>query len=264
MKAVTRVVSRARKKQPSPLSIKLNCDLGEGFGAYKMGCDEEIMPLIDCANVACGYHGGDPRIIRETVKLAKRHKVEIGAHVAYPDLQGFGRRSMNLRGQELIDCIHYQISALDGMARTYGGRVTYVKPHGALYNDMNTSAELERTVMQAVASYYRSLELVMLATPRDKKSVATAFDYGLSLRFEAFADRGYTRAGYLVPRDKPGAILDLEAAIAQAKAIASGTLRSVKGHKLNIVPDTLCVHGDTPAALEMLRAIRTALHAPAG
>jgi UPF0271 protein len=264
VKAVKRVVRRAQRKSPAPLNIKLNCDLGEGFGAYTMGCDEEIMPLIDCANVACGYHGGDPSIIRKTVLLAKRHKVEIGAHVAYPDLQGFGRRSMSLRGQELIDCIQYQISALDGMARTYGSRVTYVKPHGALYNDMNADKSLESTVMKAIASWYRPLDLVMLATPGDKKSVETAFEYGLTLRFEAFADRGYTRAGYLVPRDKPGALLDVTAAVAQAKAITSGTLRSVKGHKLNIRPDTLCVHGDTPEALEMLKAIRSALQVPAG
>jgi UPF0271 protein len=263
VKAVKSVLRRSRKKQPNQPNIKLNCDLGEGFGAYTMGCDEEIMPLIDSANIACGFHGGDPSIIRQTVLLAKRHKVEMGAHVAYPDLQGFGRRSMNIRGQELIDCIQYQISALDGMARTHGGRVTYVKPHGALYNDINTDEALERTVMHAVASWHRPLELVRLATPRDKKSVETAFEYGLSLRFEAFADRGYTRAGYLVPRDKPGAVLDVAAAVAQAKAIASGTLRSVKGHKLNIVPDTLCVHGDTPAAFDMLKAIRSALQTPA-
>ena len=153
MKAVKRVVSRTRKKRSRQLDIKLNCDLGEGFGAYSMGCDEEIMPLIDCANVACGYHGGDPSIMRKTVLLAKRHKVEIGAHVAYPDLQGFGRRSMDLRGQELIDCIQYQISALDGMARTNGASVTYVKPHGALYNDMSTDTGLQRTVMQAIESW---------------------------------------------------------------------------------------------------------------
>ncbi len=263
MKAVKRVVSRTRKRRSRQLSIKLNCDLGEGFGVYTMGRDDEIMPLIDCANIACGYHGGDPSIMRKTVLLAKRHKVEIGAHVAYPDLQGFGRRSMDLRGQELIDCIQYQISALDGIARTNGARVTYVKPHGALYNDMSTDPGLERTVMQAIASWYRPLELVMLATPKDKKSVETAFDYGLSLRFEAFADRGYTRSGYLVPRDKPGAVLGVTAAVAQAKAIASGTVRSTKGHKLSILPDTLCVHGDTPEALEMLKAIHLALQTPA-
>ena len=128
---------------------------------------------------------------------------------------------------------------------------------------MSTDPGLERTVMQAIASWYRPLELVMLATPKDKKSVETAFDYGLSLRFEAFADRGYTRSGYLVPRDKPGAVLGVTAAVAQAKAIASGTVRSTKGHKLSILPDTLCVHGDTPEALEMLKAIHLALQTPA-
>ena len=262
MKAVKRIVRRRSRKTPVRKLIKINCDLGESFGAWKMGCDEAVMPLIDSANIACGFHGGDPSVMRETLILAKKHKVEIGAHVAYPDLQGFGRRSMALTGQELIDAIHYQISALDGMARSHGTRVSYVKPHGALYNDMLGDEALLKSVMYAVASWYRSLDLVMLATPRDKKAVELGFEYGLGLRFEAFADRGYTRAGYLVPRGSPDALLDLEGAVAQAANIASGSLRSVKGHKLSIVPDTLCVHGDTPAAVEMLKAIRTALQTP--
>ena len=262
MKAVKRVVRRKSRKNTLHRPIKINCDLGESFGAWKMGCDEAVMPLIDCANIACGFHGGDPSVMRETLVLAKKHRVEIGAHVAYPDLQGFGRRSMALRGQELVDAIHYQISALDGMARSIGTKVAYVKPHGALYNDMLSDRELLETVMNAVASWYRSLDLMMLATPKDKRAVELAFGYGLGLRFEAFADRGYTRAGYLVPRGKPNALLDLDTAVKQAADIAAGNLRSVKGHKLSIVPDTLCVHGDTPAAVEILAAIRAALQAP--
>jgi len=261
VKAVTRVVRRRRRQAATPRPIKINCDLGESYGAWKMGCDEDVMPLIDCANIACGFHGGDPSVMRQTLLLAKQHRVEIGAHVAYPDLQGFGRRSMALGGQELVDAIHYQISALDGMARSHGTKVSYVKPHGALYNDMLNDEALLKSVMFAVASWYRSLDLVLLATPRDKKAVELGFEYGLSLRFEAFADRGYTRAGRLVPRGKPDALLDLEAAVTQAGDIASGNLRSAKGHKLSIVPDTLCVHGDTPAALEILKAIRTSLKA---
>ena len=256
--AVKRAVKR-RTKPAKPLrSLTLNCDLGESFGAWRMGHDEEVMPLIDCANVACGFHGGDPAVIARTVKMAKRHKVELGAHVAYPDLQGFGRRSMVMDPNELVDVLHYQISALDGIARSHGTRVSYVKPHGALYNDMLKDELLLETVMRAVASWYRSVDLVTLATSNDKRAVALGINYGVRVRFEAFADRGYSSNGHLLPRNKHGALLDLEGAVAQAQAIRSGTPRSASGRKLSMVPDTLCVHGDTPGAVAMIKAIRAA------
>lgn len=238
--------------------LTLNCDLGESYGAWRLGTDADVMPLIDCANIACGFHAGDPSVIRETLRLARKHKVEIGAHVAYPDLQGFGRRSMALSGQELIDCLHYQIAALDGMARVQGRKVTYVKPHGALYNDMMKDRKLLDNVMTAVSTWHKSLDLVVQATAKDKKLVPMAFNHGLSLRFEAFADRAYTPGGYLVARSKPGAVLSPTDAVTQARAIADGTLRLGRGKKTVLAADTLCVHGDSPGAFEVLSAVRAA------
>lgn len=233
--------------------------MGESYGTWRLGEDEAVMPLIDSANIACGFHAGDPSIMRKSVLLAKKHKVEIGAQVSYPDLMGFGRRSMDLRGQALIDILHYQIAALDGIARTHGRKISFVKPHGALYNDMMKDIGLLEDIMYAVSTWHRSVDLVVLATPKDKKIVQLGIDYGLSLRFEAFADRGYTNNGYLIARDKPGALLDRDAAIAQAVAIAQGALKSAKGKSLSLFPDTLCVHGDTPDAVAMLQEIRNAI-----
>lgn len=248
----------------SATGIKLNCDMGESYGTWRLGEDEAVMPLIDSANIACGFHAGDPSVIRKTVLLAKKHKVEIGAQVSYPDLLGFGRRSMDLRGEALVDVIHYQMAALDGIARTHGRKINYVKPHGALYNDMIKDVALLDDVMRAVSTWHKSVDLVVLATPKDKKVVQLGIDYGLSLRFEAFADRGYTNNGYLIVRDKPGALLNREDAVAQAVAIAKGELKSARGKSLKLVPDTLCVHGDTPDAVEMLREIRKAMQPSEG
>jgi len=240
-------------------SLTLNCDLGESYGAWQLGCDADVMPLIDSANIACGYHAGDPSVIRRTLLLAKKYQVEIGAHVSYPDLLGFGRRSMAIRGNALIDLLHYQMAALDGMAQTEGTNIHYVKPHGALYNDMMNDRELLADVMRAVATWHRAVDLVVLATPKDKKVVELGIFYGLSLRFEAFADRAYTSAGHLVSRGNTGAVLDGERAIKQALSIANGQLQSIRGKKLSLQPDTLCVHGDTPGAVALLRGIRRAL-----
>ncbi len=238
--------------------LTLNCDLGESFGAWRMGDDSAVMPFIDAANIACGFHAGDPSVIRATLQLAKTHRVEIGAHVSYPDLQGFGRRSMHLRGQALIDTLHYQMAALEGMARTQRLKVTYVKPHGALYNDMAKDIALRADVMRAVAAWHRPLDLVVLATPNDADTVELAVQYGLKLRFEAFADRSYGNNGLLLPRDQPGAVLTRDDAVAQALAIARGQLTSAKGRALNLQADTLCVHGDSAEAVAMVQAIRSA------
>lgn len=239
-------------------TISLNCDLGESYGAWVLGQDEAVMPYIDSANIACGYHAGDPSVMRRSILLAKKHKVEIGAQVSYPDLMGFGRRSMDLRGDALVDVMHYQMAALDGMARIHSCKINYVKPHGALYNDMMKDLGLLADVMRAVATWHRSIELVVLATPKDKKIVQLGIEYGLTLRFEAFADRGYTSDGYLVPRGERGDVLSEKDALLQASAIAQGELRCQRGRKLALKPDTLCVHGDTPAALAMIKAIRAA------
>ncbi len=153
--------------------LLLNCDIGESFGSWTMGLDAEVMPFIDCANIACGFHAGDPSIMRKTVSLALSHGVKIGAHPAYQDLVGFGRRSMAYSAQELQDILHYQIGALDGMCKAQDGRVSYVKPHGAMYNDMMANPAQLRAVIQAVAAYDSSLPLMLMAT-RDNSAAQQA------------------------------------------------------------------------------------------
>lgn len=239
--------------------LTLNCDMGEGFGAWSMSDDASIMPLIDAANIACGGHAGDPSTMRQCVELARRHKTEIGAHVSYPDMQGFGRRAMDISGQALIDLIHYQLGALDGIARAHSTRVSYVKPHGALYHAMLDDPAIMNDIMRAVSSWHADLELVVLATPRDRKTVQLSVEHGLTLRYEAFADRGYTSRGLLLGRDKPGALLDAEEAAKQAVAISQNKLRTPRGKRIPVNADTLCVHSDTPGAVKMIRTIRQAL-----
>ena len=239
--------------------LTLNCDMGESFGAWKMGNDKVIMPLIDAANIACGGHAGDPGTMRHCAELARRHKTEIGAHVSYPDKQGFGRRAMDLRGQELVDLILYQIGALDGIARAYGSRVTFVKPHGALYHAMLADPSVMNDIMRAVSYWHSDLQLVVLATPRDRKTVQLAVEHGLTLRYEAFADRGYNGRGLLLERDKSGAVLNSNEAAKQAVAIAQNELTTSRGKRIPVNADTLCVHSDSPGAIKMIRAIRQAL-----
>jgi UPF0271 protein len=239
--------------------LTLNCDMGEGFGPWKMGNDEGIMPLIDAANIACGGHAGDPSTMRQCVTLARKHDTEIGAHVSYPDKEGFGRRAMDICGQALVDLIHYQVGALDGIARAHSRRVTYIKPHGALYHAILTDPSLMNDIMRAAASWHANLELVVLATPRDRKTVQLAVEHGLNLRYEAFADRGYTTRGLLLSRDKPGAVLTPEEAAQQAIAITHNKLKTSRGKRIPVNADTLCVHSDTPGAMKMIRTIRQAL-----
>ena len=239
--------------------LTLNCDMGEGFGPWSMSDDASIMPLIDAANIACGGHAGDPSTMRQCVELARRHKTEIGAHVSYPDMQGFGRRAMDISGQALIDLIHYQLGALDGIARAHSTRVSYVKPHGALYHAMLDDPAIMNDIMRAVSSWHADLELVVLATPRDRKTVQLSVEHGLTLRYEAFADRGYTSRGLLLGRDKPGALLDAEEAAKQAVAISQNKLRTPRGKRIPVNADTLCVHSDTPGAVKLIRTIRQAL-----
>jgi len=239
--------------------LTLNCDMGEGFGPWSMSDDASIMPLVDAANIACGGHAGDPSTMRQCVELARRHKTEIGAHVSYPDMQGFGRRAMDISGQALIDLIHYQLGALDGIARARSTRVSYVKPHGALYHAMLDDPAIMNDIMRAVSSWHADLELVVLATPRDRKTVQLSVEHGLTLRYEAFADRGYTSRGLLLGRDKPGALLDAEEAAKQAVAISQNKLRTARGKRIPVNADTLCVHSDTPGAVKMIRTIRQAL-----
>ncbi|MDG1388564.1 MAG: 5-oxoprolinase subunit PxpA [Halioglobus sp.] len=238
--------------------MRLNCDLGESYGSWTMGLDAEVMPHIDQANIACGFHGGDPLTIRNTLQLAAQHDVSVGAHPAYPDLVGFGRRSMALSSDEIIASLHYQISALDGMAKSAGLSLDYIKPHGALYNDMMAKSEVRLAIMQAIADYQRPLPLMLQATPDATSHRAEAGQLGLDLMFEVFADRCYDDDGKLLSRRKPGAVHDREKMLAQvAQLIEHGSLTTVSGHTLSLEADTLCVHGDNPEGVQAIREIRS-------
>ncbi len=235
----------------------LNCDLGESYGSWTMGLDEEVMPHIDQANIACGFHGGDPLTIRKTLALAAQHGVSIGAHPAYPDLVGFGRRPMNLSADEILANLHYQVAALDGMAASEGLELGYVKPHGALYNDMMAKPEVRAAIMQAVASYHRPLTLMLQATPDAGTHRAEAQACGLSLQFEAFADRCYDDDGRLLSRRKPGSVHNREKMLEQvAQLQAEGTVTTAGGQRLPLEADTLCVHGDNLEGVKAIQAIR--------
>jgi len=222
-----------------------------------MGLDEQVMPFIDQANIACGFHAGDPLTIRRTLALAKEHNVTVGAHPAYPDLVGFGRRSMNLSADELAATMLYQISALDGMALSEGLELRYVKPHGALYNDMMSSDRLRATIMQSIASYHRPIALMMLATTRAQVHLEEAEAIGIEVLFEAFADRCYDTGGSLLPRSEPGAIHTREKMLAQVTQLRdSGTVTAVDGTDIALRADTLCVHGDNMAGVNAIQEIR--------
>ena len=235
----------------------LNCDLGESYGSWTMGLDEQIMPFIDQANIACGFHGGDPLTMRNTLALAKEHGVTVGAHPAYPDLVGFGRRSMNMAADELAASLLYQISALEGMAASNGQALAYVKPHGALYNDMMRDKNIRCTIMKTIGAYYRPLALMLQATPKADVHQREANDYGIELLFEAFADRCYDNDGALLARRKPGAVHNREKMLAQVRQIRdSGTVTTVGGNQLKLSIDTLCVHGDNAEGVAAIADIR--------
>lgn len=243
--------------------IKLNCDLGESFGAWQMGLDAEVMPLIDQANIACGFHAGDPTVLVNTLTLAKQHQVEIGAHPSYDDKQGFGRRSVKMNSDELKHLLWYQIAAVDGVAKSLGLELSYVKPHGALYNDMMASPALLETVMRSVASYHKPLKLMLLATGSATEHRLLAQRYQLELLFEAFADRRYKSDGSLTPRSQTGSVLDHQSALEQVQHLLhSGTVQSDTGESVTIEADTLCVHGDNPAAVALVQSIRKLLVKP--
>ncbi|MCG9770162.1 5-oxoprolinase subunit PxpA [Pseudoalteromonas piscicida] len=239
----------------------LNCDLGESFGAWKMGLDEHVMPHIDMANVACGFHAGDPDVLAQTLKLVNTHQVTLGAHPSYPDRQGFGRRSMQLSEQEITNALHYQIAAIEGMAKVQGLALRYVKPHGALYNDMMKSQPLLSCVIKAISHYPSELKLMVLATAQQASHQQLADDYNVSLIFEAFADRLYTDEGLLTPRSEPGAVHDKSALLAQVKQLhQQGSVTTASGKSLALRADTLCVHGDNEASIALIEEIRNVIN----
>jgi UPF0271 protein len=237
-------------------TIDLNCDMGESYGAWKMGADAEVMPFVSSANIACGFHGGDPATIRKTVRLALDHGVAIGAHPSLPDLQGFGRRAMKISPQDMYDLVVYQAGAVEGFARAAGSRLHHVKCHGALYN----MAANDEALSEAMARAARDLGSVMLYALSNSKMMETARRLGVPVAGEVFADRGYSDDGTLAPRDRPGGMIE-DAAEAVARALAMierGHVTSLSGRRVPVSADTLCLHGDQPGAVAFAKAIRKA------
>lgn len=241
--------------------IKLNCDAGESFGSWKMGLDEAIMPYVDMANFACGFHAGDPVIMDRSIKLALKHGVTIGAHPAYPDLVGFGRRSMVCSLEEVETMVIYQIGALQGFVTANGATLSYVKPHGGLYNDMMKDERIFRAVASAVARLNPKLKLMILSMVDTSKQEAIAKELGLELIYEVFADRAYDDSGLLVARSQKGAVLhDVEAVIERLKLLQKeGVLETISGKKIALRADTLCVHGDNEEAVKMVETLRKSM-----
>jgi UPF0271 protein len=239
-----------------PGKIDFNCDMGESFGAYKMGYDEEVIKYITSANVACGFHASDPMWIRWTVNLAEEHGVAIGAHPSFPDLQGFGRRNMMIPPAEAKNDVIYQIGALS--AFTKSKKLQHVKPHGAMYNMAADGGDLAKAICEAVLEVDPKMILVVLAgTPW----ADVAEEMGLRVAREAFADRAVNPDGTLVPRSMPGAVIhDTEELVERSiKMVTEGKVTTINGEEINIHFDTLCLHGDTPGAVQMAASLRSML-----
>jgi UPF0271 protein len=237
-------------------TIDLNCDMGESYGAWTMGADAEVMPFISSANIACGFHGGDPATIRRTVRLAVEHGVAIGAHPSLPDLQGFGRRAMRISPQDMYDLVLYQAGAVEAFARAAGAKLHHVKCHGALYN----MAANDEALSEAMARAARDLGGVMLYALSNSKMMENAKRLGVPVAGEVFADRGYADDGTLAPRDRPGGMIeDAGEAVARALAmIERGYVVALSGKRVPVSADTLCLHGDQPGAVTFAKAIRKA------
>ncbi|SFU53468.1 UPF0271 protein [Paenacidovorax caeni] len=238
--------------------MDINSDLGESFGAWRMGDDAAMLGIVTSANVACGFHAGDPAGILETLRAAAQRGVAVGAHVAYPDLVGFGRRNMDPTSQELVADVIYQIGSLQGLAAAAGTRVRYVKPHGALYNTIAQDERQANDVITALLAVDPSVTLMALA---GAPLIGWARARGLRVVAEAFADRAYNDDGSLVSRRLPGAVLHDADAIAERmlRLVQTGEVESITGRSVPVQADSICVHGDSPGAVEMARRIRARL-----
>ena len=241
--------------------MKLNCDAGESFGSWKMGSDEAILPYVDMANFACGYHAGDPVIMDRSIKLALKHNVIIGAHPAYPDLMGFGRRSLACSVDEVEAMVIYQIGALYGFIKANQATLTYVKPHGGLYNDMMKDLRIFKAVATAVSRFDKTLKLMVLSMVDTTAHEKIAKELGVELLYEVFADRAYDDNGLLLPRSQSGAVLhDVNAVIKRLELLQTkGLLETISGQKIALRADTLCVHGDNEEAVNLVKTLRKSM-----
>ncbi len=242
------------------MKVDLNCDMGESFGRYQVGDDEAMMPYITSANIACGYHAGDPLVMDRTVRLAAKHGVGVGAHPGFPDLMGFGRRAMQLSAEEIENYILYQVGALAAFARAAGVELVHVKPHGALYNMAARDVELARAIVHGIARFSRELVVVCLAGSTMIEAAEVA---GLRAAQEGFADRAYNPDGTLQSRKEAGSVIhDPQQAAEQAVAmVRDGMVVAHTGEEIPLQVDTICVHGDSPGAVQIANAIRVELEA---
>ncbi len=239
--------------------IDINADMGEGFGHYKIGNDEELIKYVTSINVACGFHAGDPNVMRETIRLAKKYGVNVGAHPSYPDLQGFGRRSMKMRKEELINFIIYQLGALSGFLKIENMSLSHIKPHGALYNDAANDKEIALAIGEAVSLFDKNLPIVGLA---NSPAIKIWKEMGLRVREEVFADRNYKDDGTLVPRSEKNALLKDPKEIAKRiyNMVSERKIKTTTGKKISVSFDTICIHGDTKNAPEIARKIKEKLN----
>ena len=241
------------------LQIDMNCDLGESYGAFKIGNDEKIMPHITSANIACGFHAGDPITMAQTLNLAKKHGVALGAHPGYPDLLGFGRREMRLTLEEIKNYTIYQVSALQGFAKIAGLNLQHVKPHGALYNTAAKDEETSRGIVDAVKALDSSL--IIFAPPKSVLA-KTATNAGLRVAYEFFADRAYDADGTLVSRKQPNSIITNPSTVLERtlKVIREGKVLAANGETVTLGKvHTICVHGDTPTAIKLTEVLKKEL-----
>ena len=238
--------------------VDLNSDLGESFGNYKIGMDEEILSLISSANVACGFHASDPSVMNKTVKIAKESKVAIGAHPGYPDLVGFGRRNMNIATADIKAMVIYQRGALQAFCAAYGVPMQQVKPHGAMYNMAEKDEKIAKAICEAIKAVDENL---ILLGPGSGKMVKAAKEIGLKTAGEVFADRAYMEDGTLVPRSMPGAMIeDEEEAVERVlKMVQDGKVTCITGKEIPVQADSICVHGDGKKSLLFVQKIKNAL-----
>jgi UPF0271 protein len=243
---------------PGRGQVDLNADMGESFGRWTLGDDAGLLEVVTSANIACGFHAGDPATLVTTCRGAVEHGVTIGAQVGYRDLAGFGRRFIDIEPEALYADVLYQIGALDGIARAVGGAVAYVKPHGALYNTVVHHEHQAAAVVAAVADHPSTLPLLGLP---GSVLLATAARHGVPVVAEAFADRAYTPAGTLVSRREPGAVLHDPGLVAErvVRLVTQGRISAVDGTEVELEADSVCVHGDSPGAAAMATAVRRAL-----
>ena len=245
------------------MRIDLNCDMGESFSAYKMGMDEEVIKHITSANIACGWHGGDPMVMDKTVQMAAEHGVGVGAHPGYPDLIGFGRRNMDCTPDEIRNYLIYQIGALQAFCTAHGITLQHVKPHGNLYLTAVEDEHVARAVAEAIVAVDPKLLYVALAGAKGQLMTRIGQEVGLRVVYEAYPDRAYTPEGTLVSRRQSGAVIKDPDEVAERalKMVQDGKVIAVDGTEIRLAAQTFCVHGDTPGAVNLVRGIREQLEA---